>query len=242
MAATTICASTASSEKIRSSPSSTSRCRRRACRRCSAWRAPTTSRSIRRCRPPGSASTIRSTPAWSWCRRCSAGSFRRTSRASIATACPRRRRRSTRPGTTPSKTRRTKSTPTIEAQDVDDFDKALGLLLQDEPVAVRRPRRQAVAGDGQAAPRGRGEPLRSSPTSTITDAGGAAASERARRRACCSSTTSSPPAPRTPSPTSRGHASLTFAAAAASMGAATATSTSSSGPTFPYVEQILPLP
>lgn len=127
----------------------------------------------------------------------------------------------------------------IEAQDVDDFDKALGLLLQDDPSRFAGLDDKLWQATVTAAPRGAGDPL--VVDVAVTDAAGVPQANAATDAALlvddffaagtAHATTDA-----------GGHATFTFDAAAAAMGSGNRFVHVSSGPTFPYVEQILPLP
>lgn len=125
-----------------------------------------------------------------------------------------------------------------EAQDVDDFDKALGMLLADEPSAFAglddKLWQAAVTAEARAATDplvvdvtvrdAAGVPQADAPVDAVVlvDDFFAAATAHATSDAA-------------------GHATFTFPASAATMGSGNRYVHVSSGPTYPYVEQILPL-
>jgi Zn-dependent M28 family amino/carboxypeptidase len=133
-----------------------------------------------------------------------------------------------------------------EALDVDDFDKALGLLLADDKSAFAGLDDKLWQATMTAQPRGAGDPL--VVDVTVTDAAGVAQANASVdavllvddffAAATVHVTTDA-----------AGHATVTFDAAAAAMGAGNRFVHISAGPTvpqvsallaFPYVEQILP--
>ena len=126
-----------------------------------------------------------------------------------------------------------------EAQDVDDFDKALGLLLADEPSAFAGLDDKLWQATLSAEPRGGADPLVIDVA--VSDAAGVA---QANAPVDAFLLVDDFFAAATAHATSdgSGHATFTFDAAAATMGAGNRYLHVSSGPTFPYVEQILPLP
>jgi Zn-dependent M28 family amino/carboxypeptidase len=126
-----------------------------------------------------------------------------------------------------------------EAQDVDDFDKALGLLLLDDPSSFAGLDEKLWQAAMTATPRSASDPL--AIDVAITDANGAPQAAAGVDAillvddffaAATSHVTTD----------AAGHASISFTAAAASMGAGNRFVHVSAGPTFPYVEQILALP
>jgi Zn-dependent M28 family amino/carboxypeptidase len=125
-----------------------------------------------------------------------------------------------------------------EAQDVDDFDKALGLLLQDDASRFAGLDDKLWQATVTAAPRGASDPL--VVQAVVSDAMGVAQANAPTdavvlvddffAAATAHATTDA-----------NGVASFTFDASAAAMGSGNRYVHVSSGPTFPYVEQILPL-
>jgi hypothetical protein len=125
-----------------------------------------------------------------------------------------------------------------EAQDVDDFDKALGLLLADEPsqfTGLDDKLWQAALTPSNAANGDLAVDV------AITDAMGVAQANAPVDGVVmvddffATATTHA-------MTDASGHVTLTFPAAAVAMGAGNRFVHVTSGPTFPYVEQILPLP
>jgi Zn-dependent M28 family amino/carboxypeptidase len=125
-----------------------------------------------------------------------------------------------------------------EAQDVDDFDKALGLLLADEPSSFAGLDEKLWQATMTAQPGAASDPL--VVDVTISDAAGAPQANAGVDAillvddffaAATSHVTTD----------AAGHARFTFDASAATMGSGSRFVHVSSGPTFPYVEQILPL-
>jgi len=126
-----------------------------------------------------------------------------------------------------------------EALDVDDFDKALGFLLKDEPSAFAGLDDKLWLATLEAAPRGAGDPL--TVAITVTDAAGLAQANAPVDAVLLVDDFFAAGTAHTTTDAS-GHASVTFDAAAAAMGSGNRYVHVSSGPTFPYVEQILPIP
>jgi Zn-dependent M28 family amino/carboxypeptidase len=128
---------------------------------------------------------------------------------------------------------------TIEAQDVDDFDKALGLLLQDDKSQFAGLDDKLWQASVTAPAVGASDPLVADVV--VSDATGAPqANAPVDGVVLVDDFFSAGEAHAVTDVT--GHASLTFPAGAASMGSGNRFVHVSSGPTFPYVEQILPLP
>jgi hypothetical protein len=128
---------------------------------------------------------------------------------------------------------------TIEAQDVDDFDKALGLLLQDDKSRFAGLDDKLWQATVTAPMVTASDPLVADVV--ISDATGAPqANAPVDGVVLVDDFFSAGEAHAVTDVT--GHASLTFPAGAASMGSGNRFVHVSSGPTFPYVEQILPLP
>ena len=127
-----------------------------------------------------------------------------------------------------------------EAQDVDDFDKALGLLLRTTPSAFAGldDKLWQATLDGGAARRA-GDPL--VVDIAVTDAAGAGAGQRARRRRAARRRLLRRRHRAHDHRRQRPRHASRFDAAAAAMGSGSRFVHVSSGPTFPYVEQILPL-
>jgi Zn-dependent M28 family amino/carboxypeptidase len=126
-----------------------------------------------------------------------------------------------------------------EAQDVDDFDKALALLLADEPAAFAGLDDKLWQATLTAAPRGASDPL--VVDVAVSDAAGIPqATAPVDAVLLVDDFFTAATAHATTDAT--GHATFTFDASAASMGTSNRYLHISSGPTFPYVEQILPLP
>ena len=126
-----------------------------------------------------------------------------------------------------------------EAQDVDDFDKALALLLADAPSAFAGLDDKLWQATETAAPRGAADPLVADVA--VSDAAGmpqASAPVDAVLLVDDFFTAATAHATTDAS----GHSIFTFDACAASMGTSNRYLHVSSGPTFPYVEQVLPLP
>ncbi len=125
-----------------------------------------------------------------------------------------------------------------EALDVDDFDKALGLLLEDDPSQFTGLDDKLWQATLTAAPRGAADPL--VVDVAVTDAMGVPEAN-APVDAVLLVDDFFTAATAHATADAGGHVTLSFDAAAASMGAGNRYLHVSSGPTFPYVEQILPL-
>jgi Zn-dependent M28 family amino/carboxypeptidase len=125
-----------------------------------------------------------------------------------------------------------------EALDVDDFDKALGLLLKDDASRFAGLDDKLWQATLTAEARGAGDPLVIDVA--VTDAAGVPQAN-APVDAVLLVDDFFAAADAHVLADAPGHATITFDAAAASMGAGNRFVHVSSGPTFPYVEQILPL-
>ena len=126
-----------------------------------------------------------------------------------------------------------------EAQDVDDFDKALGTLLTDDASSFSGLDPKLWQATLAPEPRSDADPL--VVDVTVTDAAGAPQANAPVDAVLLVDDFFSAATAHATSDGS-GHATFTFDAAAATMGAGNRYLHVTSGPTFPYVEQILALP
>ena len=126
----------------------------------------------------------------------------------------------------------------IEAQDVDDFDKALALLLQDDKSRFAGLDDKLWQAMLTAAPRGASDPL--VVNAVISDASGVPQANAPVDAVLLVDDFFAAATAHTMTDAT-GNAAFTFDAAAATMGSGNRFVHVSSGPTFPYVEQILPL-
>jgi len=125
-----------------------------------------------------------------------------------------------------------------EALDVDDFDKALGLLLADDKSAFAGLDDKLWQATLSAAPRGASDPLVID--TVVSDALGVPQANAPVDAVLLVDDFFAAATAHTMSDAT-GHATFTFTADEAGMGSGNRFVHVSSGPTFPYVEQILPL-